>query len=41
MKKEFILAGDVYRDSKLELNDVAKLYQYVRGGIDSLEGKRW
>ena len=30
MNKEFKLASDVYHDSLLELNDVAKLYQYIR-----------
>ena len=38
MAREFKLASDVYDDSILELNDVDKLYQYVRHGIESLEG---
>ena len=37
MNKEFKLASDVFNDSVLELNDVAKLYQYVKKGIESLE----
>ena len=38
MEKEFILASDVVLDNELKVNDVAKLYQYIKKKIESLEG---
>ena len=37
MEEIFIIAADVVRDNELKVNDIAKLYQYVREKIESLE----
>ena len=39
MNHEFKLAANVVSDDVLDLGDVAKLYQYIRGGIASFEEK--
>ena len=37
MDEIYVIASNVVKDNKLEVNDIAKLYQYVRGKIESLE----
>ena len=37
MEEIFIVAADVVKDNELKLNDIAKIYQYVRQKIETLE----
>ena len=37
MEEEFKNAANVVKDDELKINDVAKLYQYIKEKIKSLE----